>query len=73
MKELLETEEQYIKHLEHICTVSSQTATKYTLQCSSLQHYMPSMDSASQLPKCLVGKRHVLFGYLPSILEFNRE
>lgn len=75
MKELLDTEEKYIRDLEHICTVSQQLAAYNVAYLTSYlhQHYMPSMDDVSELPKVLVGKKHVLFGYLTGILEFNRE
>lgn len=37
------------------------------------QNYVPFMDDIESLPLGLVGKKDILFGLLPTFLEFSRE
>ena len=71
MTELLETEEEYVKKLRHVCEVGFALLTHHNNH--NLQNYIGEMEMLKGLPKGLVGKKNILFSNIELLFDFTRQ
>lgn len=74
MTELVETEEEYVKKLGHVCEVGYDISRIIiTMWTFHWQNYIGEIEMLEGLPGGLVGKKNILFSNIEMLYGFNKE